>query len=121
MTSDNKQVGLTGERLASDFLKKKGYKLIGHNFLIRGGEIDLIVQDHETVVFVEVKTRRTKAYGLPEEAVTSYKIAFLKRASQFYCARYNLFNRPLRIDVVVIELNPTNQVDRIEHIIDIAS
>ncbi|MCR4324789.1 MAG: YraN family protein [Candidatus Curtissbacteria bacterium] len=62
-------IGKIGEDAAVKFLQKNGYKIIEHNFRIRGGEIDIIAKDGKTLVYVEVKTRSTSAFGLPEEAV----------------------------------------------------
>ena len=61
-------VGKFGEDLALIYLKRQGYKIIERNFRIRGGEIDIIAQDNNTLVYIEVKTRTSHAFGLPEES-----------------------------------------------------
>lgn len=102
----NVQIGKIGEDLAVEFLNKQGYKIIERNFRIRGGEIDIIALDDETLVYVEVKTRRTIQFGRPEEAITNLKLKFLERAAKFY--RNNRKNISLpqleRIDVVAIDV-----------------
>lgn len=97
-------VGKTGEDLAEKYLKYHGYKIIERNYRIRGGEIDIIALDGKTLVYVEVKTRTSHKFGLPEEAVTPWKLKFLERASKFY--RNSRKNLPEleRIDVLAIDL-----------------
>lgn len=78
------QFGKTGEDLAAQYLKKIGYKIIERNFRIRGGEIDIIAIDGQTLTYIEVKTRTNHQFGLPQESVNYYKIKFLERAAKFY-------------------------------------
>lgn len=97
--------GKYGEDLAADYLKKLGYKIIERNFRIRGGEIDIIAIDGQTLVYAEVKTRTSHAFGLPEESVTYRKIRFLERAAKFYRANRKYLKFPLleRIDVITVD------------------
>ena len=95
-------LGSGGERAAADFLTTRGYHVLERNFRCRGGEIDLIALDGGTLVFVEVKVRRTLARGAPIEAVTAVKQARVRRAAQQYltfCGR--VFPR-IRFDVISI-------------------
>ena len=106
----NKTVlGKMGEQLAFQFLSKRGYKIIDRNFRIRGGEIDIIAIEKNTLVIVEVKTRTSHKYGLPEESITPHKLKFLERATEFY--RISSKNLPLaeRIDVVTVDFTDTEQ------------
>lgn len=121
--SDNKQTGNYGETLACEYLKKRGYKILERNFRIRGGEIDIIAKDKEDLVFVEVKARYTHEFGLPAEAVTSWKIRFLIRASQFYLLKNKLMDKPFRIDVVAVDLTQDQKRESytIEHIKNITN
>lgn len=100
------QTGKHGEDLAIAFLQKRAYKIIDRNFRIRGGEIDIIAIEANTLVFVEVKTRTSLKFGSPQEAVTKSKIFFMERAAKFYRNAYSYKNLPLaeRIDVVAIDL-----------------
>ena len=100
-------LGKKGEEIAVRFLKNKGYKIIETNFRIRGGEIDIVALDGQTVVYVEVKTRTNQRYGLPEESVTPWKLNFLKRAAKFYRNNRKHLSLPLleRIDVVAVDLS----------------
>jgi len=96
--------GKYGEDLACHYLQKQGYKILERNFRIRGGEIDIIALEDKTLVYVEVKTRTSHQFGYPEEAVTPFKLRFLKKAAKFYRnARRNLPELE-RIDVVAVDL-----------------
>lgn len=98
-------IGKYGENLACKFLAKNGYKIIERNFRIRGGEIDIVALDGKALVYVEVKTRSTHSFGLPEESVGYYKIRFIERASKFYRSSRKNLPQQERIDVVAIDLS----------------
>lgn len=102
---NNLSVGNFGEDLACKYLQKLGYKIIERNFRIRGGEIDIIAKDDKTLAYVEVKTRTSHKFGLPEESVGYYKIKFLERAAKFYRANRNNLPDLERIDVVSVDLS----------------
>jgi len=93
--------GRMGEDAAAEYLKKNGYKIIGRNFLVRGGELDIIAQDGEYYVFVEVKLRASRAFGSPIDSVTPHKIRRMTRAAQIYLLKKKL-DVPVRFDVVEI-------------------
>lgn len=100
--------GKYGEELACEFLRKQGYKIIERNFRIRGGEIDVVALDGQTLVYVEVKTRTSYRFGRPEESITLRKLKFLERATKFYRAkRKSLIKLPdlERIDFVGVDLS----------------
>lgn len=73
-TLSKKQFGKRGEDLAANFLRKNGYRILERNFLIRGGEVDIIAQDKDVLVFVEVKARYSHEFGLPAESITYFKL-----------------------------------------------
>jgi len=116
MTLDNaKQVlGKEGERIAEQYLKKKGYKLIERNYRCHGGELDLIVLDRRVVVFVEVKTRTGQGFGSPFEAVEYHKQKRMIQAAQFFLNEKNLHQRDARFDVVGVSWPGREPV--VEHI-----
>jgi putative endonuclease len=116
MSSKRKEVGAIGEKLAADFLKKRGYKIIQRNFRCREGEIDIIAQKDECLVFVEVRTKKNTAFGTPEESVTLSKREKLISLANAYIQAYNKPPQSWRIDVVAVELTPDNRVSRLEHI-----
>jgi putative endonuclease len=97
-----KPIGYQGERAAEKFLRGKGYKIVGHHLMLRSGELDLVAIDDRTVVFVEVKTRRSGQFGTPAEAVTIHKQRRLTRIGLEYLKRYGLLEYPCRFDVVGI-------------------
>lgn len=98
-----RQIGNRGEDLACEYLKKQGYKILGRNFYIRGGEIDIIAKDKDTLVFVEVKARFSDKFGLAREAVTSWKIRSLIKSAEVYIAKNRLGSVGYRFDLVAID------------------
>lgn len=101
----SKQTGNAGEDYASRLLKKKGYKVITRNFQTRHAEIDIVATDEKTLVFVEVKTRRSEKFGNPVEAVNEKKLWRIKMAADEYISRNKIKNKKYRIDVVSILLD----------------
>lgn len=101
-----KKFGDLGESIATDLLVKKGYKIIAKNFRSKFGEIDIVANCGDTLVFVEVKTRWSRKFGKPEEAVIPRKLYRIKKAAEYYCLLNNvdLNNIKARIDVVAIEI-----------------
>lgn len=97
-----KQFGDFGERLAEKHLLKKGYTILVRNFRSRFGELDLIAKDKDTLVFVEVKTRVNTKYGLPEEAVTYWKLKHIQKTAEYYCVINKIKQAKMRIEVVAI-------------------
>lgn len=81
-----RQFGNRGEDLAAAFFIQKGFRVVARNWNCRLGEIDLVVEREGMVHFVEVKTRRTLAFGYPEEAITPTKLRHLARAIEVYIA-----------------------------------
>jgi len=112
----NRALGASAEDLAAEFLERKGMKILKRNFHFGNvGEIDIIAQDGETLVFVEVKARRSDAFGTPEAAITPRKQATLRRTAEGYLYVHKLHDRACRFDVVAIELQHSPPV--IRHII----
>ncbi len=97
--------GRSGEDAAIKLLQTRGYKIIARNFHSKVGEIDIIAIDGNTLVFVEVKTRWTKKYGLPEEAITPHKIRAISRTGEYFKLMHPNTPDLQRIDAVVIEVD----------------
>ena len=116
MTVNNaKQVlGKEGERVAEQYLKRKGYVVVERNYRCHGGELDLIVLDRRVVVFVEVKTRTGHGFGSPFEAVEARKQQRMIRAAQFFLSQKRLDQRDARFDVVGVSWEGREPV--VEHI-----
>lgn len=103
MTTNKRKVGGYYEDLAAAYLKKKGYVILEQNFTCRQGEIDLIVRDGNTYVFVEVKYRRNLSSGYPEEAVGNAKQRTICRAALYYLKKYvRSVDVPCRFDVTTV-------------------
>lgn len=93
-------LGNAGEDAALAYLKKRGYTLLKRNYRAERCEIDLIMREGETVVFVEVKARSGSRYGLGREAVTAGKQGNILRAAKHYLMENALFEAPVRFDVI---------------------
>ena len=104
-------LGKRGEDLACDALRRAGYEILARQFRTRCGEIDIIANHRLTVVFVEVKTRRSSRYGSCAEAITSWKRRRIARVAEEFLARYRLAGRPCRFDVAVVDLSDSPRVD----------
>lgn len=95
-------IGKKGEDIATKYLINNGYRIIERNFNCKQGEIDIIAKYKGEIVFVEVKTRTNKKFGLPVEAITKYKIEHLKRSIEYYICVNNLEDKIIRIDAIEI-------------------
>lgn len=118
---NNKIFGNRGEDLASQFLKEKGYTILERNFLIRGGEIDIVARDKDFLVFVEVKARYSHKYGTPAESITYGKLKALQRTALFYIQKIGWDNKPYRFDLVTIDYTESKENPIIELITNITS
>jgi putative endonuclease len=98
-----KKEGDRGEAMAAEYLMKNGFLILQRNYRYQRGEIDIIANDGEELVFVEVKTRHSEAFGTPEESITSRKEDLLKRTAEGYCFEHQIDRTPCRFDVVAIE------------------
>lgn len=113
------ETGKSGEEIASDYLEQKGYTILERNFRCKQGEIDIIAMDKEEIVFVEVKTRRNRHYGLASEAVNKQKKKHLINSIRYYIHIRNLQNDFIRIDVIEIYIkNRKIQINHIKQAID---
>jgi putative endonuclease len=108
-------IGKLGERIAMQHLATNGYDILCQNWRAREGEIDLIAKDGEQIVFVEVKTRTSHAYGSPEESITPAKRRHVIKAAWEYLDAHQLLETDWRIDVVAIDLSPSGRLERLEH------
>jgi putative endonuclease len=98
--------GKRGEELAAAYLAEAGYRIIERNYRCLFGEIDIVAEEGETLVFVEVKSRRSDAYGDPQLAVGRQKQRKISMISANYLAERHLPHRPARFDVVAVKLLP---------------
>ena len=119
MSRDRQELGQLGEKLACNFLKKKGYQIVDQNYRTRGGEIDIVAKDGDTLVFVEVKTRKSTAFGYPEEAIDERKCHKLAMTAECYLAEHRLHEMDYRIDSVGIEMEPGGRLKNFCHKTDV--
>jgi putative endonuclease len=96
-------------------LRRKGYKILARSDRSRPGELDLVALDHSTVVFVEVKTRRSQDAGHPAEAVDAAKQRRLTRLAVTWLKRRGLLERPARFDVIAITWPESQRRPTVEH------
>jgi putative endonuclease len=99
---DSKTIGMSGEQAAAAFLKSKGYKVIQANYRAAGAEVDLVASHGDILCFVEVKTRKTCDYGVPEAFVTRTKQLKIIRAARIFAARKPYRDFRVRFDVVSV-------------------
>src|SRR5450432_1854291 len=109
-------LGQRGENVAAKFLRNLGYTILIRNFRCETGEIDIVVRDGKTIVFVEVKTR-TNDDPTPEDQVNTIKQHQITKAARFYMSRYGSPQPPARFDVVAI-IWPTGREPQIRHTTD---
>ena len=113
---NNIETGKNGEKLACDFLKKHGYKIIETNKRFsRFSEIDIIALDKNTLVFCEVKTRKTTVCGHPFEAITKSKYQNIKKGVFLYLQE-NPQYKNFRIDAISILLTPKLEIKHLKNI-----
>jgi putative endonuclease len=108
-------VGRRGEDLALRWLVQHGAREVDRNWRCRDGELDLVVRDGDELVFVEVKTRTSTAFGHPAEAVTARKVARLRRLAAAWLAAHEVRADRVRIDVVAV-LSEPGRPARLEHL-----
>lgn len=110
---ERQRLGQIGERLAASTLEKRAYRIIERNYRCCYGEVDLIAQDGQDLVFVEVKTRRGAICGLPEEAITSQKARKLQIVADYYLQAHQLLDCSWRIDVVAVQFSANGRLEEV--------
>ena len=100
----NQRVGKWGEETAVDYLKQKGYEIVGQNIRTPYGEIDIVAKQGDITLFVEVKTRTSNKMGLPEESITARKREHMIACAEHYAAEHEIDH--WQIDVISIEGKP---------------
>lgn len=102
---DKRSKGNVGEDLAAGYLQKHGYKILERNFHARVGEIDIIALDGQTLVFVEVKTRWSRAYGGAIDSITYRKLQSIIKTAQYYKLLHPQLPEGMRIDIVAVDIS----------------
>ena len=121
MVNPTQQFGIDSENAAAVYLKHAGYRIVARNYRNAIGEIDIIAKDGATLVFVEVKARRSSRFGSAKTAVTHQKMARLARAAMMYLKETGQFGTSARFDVVTIDgTGPNRKMDIIRNAFDIS-
>ena len=107
------ELGAAGEKLAQEYLKKKGYKVIETNFRCRHGEIDIVARKDKSVVFVEVRTKSSDAFGTPEESITRQTRERLVATALAYLTSHPGLPENWRIDLLAIEADRDGKARRV--------
>jgi len=114
--TNNLDLGKRGERIAYNYLRKKGYEVLATNFRFEKTEIDIICRKDKTIVFVEVKTRTTEMHGMPEEAVDSKKQEKIVRTAERFIQANDFLSGDVRFDVVSVLFD--GKKEKLTHIKD---
>ena len=114
VTVSRQELGRRGEELARRRLSDLGYQIIEANYRASSGEIDLVAERDGAIVFVEVRTKATSAFGSPEDSIDREKQAHMVAAAQEYLQAHDAEHRDWRIDVVAIELARNGRVLRLD-------
>ncbi len=112
-----RQTGDLGEKLAAELLASKGYRIVETNFRCREGEIDIVARDGDCLVFVEVRAKRSRRFGTPEESITDRKKNRIRLAAARYREQREDLPEPWRIDVVAVEIIG-GRLSRVDHIVN---
>ena len=119
--SERIRTGKKGEDIAVDYLDRVGYQILNRNYRCLFGEVDIVAMDGDTVVFIEVKSRRSERFGDPQMAVGLEKQKKLSRIALKYLDDRRLYPCNARFDVVAVKLLPAgNQVEIIRNAFDLA-
>ena len=114
--SASANTGRQGEAMAVRHLTGLRYEVLATNYRKPFGEIDIIARDGRTIVFIEVKTRRSTAFGTPLEAVDARKQRQLSRIAQDFLQSHGLTEAAARFDVIAVLLDQDNRSAQVEHI-----
>lgn len=121
MTNRKKALGEWGEKKASEYFEARGYRVVAYNVRTPYGEIDLIVQEENRLHFVEVKTRTTRQFGLPENAITEGKLNHMLESAESYLQEHPEFEGDSQIDVVAIQTSPDLERAEVFHFENVAA
>lgn len=114
-----RSVGDYGEQVARRHLEERGYVIVDRNWRCDQGELDIVAVDRDTLVFCEVKTRRSSRYGSPVEAVVPAKAARLRRLALRWLREHDLHRPDIRIDVLGVRVRRSGAAE-IEHLRGVA-
>jgi putative endonuclease len=117
LTKERQHTGKTGEQIACDFLKEQGYSIVERNHRSRLGEIDIVAEHREYLVFCEVKTRRSRVGLNPSLPVTAKNIEKLRMLGEHYPSQKHLMHLQPRFDVIAVQMAGKTPPD-IDHFVN---
>ena len=109
-----REIGNKGENAVCWYLRFRGYRILDRNYTIKGGEIDIVAYKRKVLHFVEVKTRKSDAFGTPMEAITRGKYNNIKTGVLSYIQENKIKN--YQIDAIGITLQPTLKIQHLKNI-----
>jgi len=113
------RIGKFGERLAINYLIRRGYKILATNLKVSYQEIDIFAQRGKTIVFIEVKTRTTLTLGQADQSLTIKKMANIRKALDIFVYEKELDENYIRLDLISIDINRLKKKAKIKHYRDI--
>ena len=116
MKATNRQKGSWGEKMAAEFLEKKGHTVLEKNYRYRRNEIDLITEDSGILVFTEVKLRKSTLFGTPETFVNASQTSRITEAADHYLHEVN-WNGNIRFDIIAITEQPQLAVEHFQDVV----
>ena len=121
MTRERLDLGKRGEELALKKVQRLGYKCLTRNYRCPLGEVDLVAKDGDTLVFIEIKTRKGRSVGYAKEAVDERKRRQLSKVALTYIKANNCWHMKSRFDVVAISVNKNkNEIEIVKNAFDLA-
>lgn len=108
-------LGKKGEEVAANYLKKQGYRILKTNYRCRMGELDIIARKKDTIVFVEVRSRSSKRFGLPQESIGPAKQRKIRAVASYYLQSLSKPLPKVRFDVLALYFSPNGQFLSLEH------
>lgn len=114
---ERKRTGAEGEQIAEQYLRDHGYVILERNWRCRTGELDIIAEMDQILIFVEVRSRKwTGSYGTAKESVRVSKQLQVRETAQFYIHRYRKYDQSMRFDVITVEWTKGEESPLLEHI-----
>ena len=117
------QFGHSAEALAAQCLRQKGYRILEQNLRVLNGELDIVAQDGETLVFIEVKGRRTQSLGNIAFAIDDRKKRQIIKLASYYLSEKGFTNQPCRFDAIFVNLSNANtpELTHVSHAFEVSS
>lgn len=116
MTLRRKLLGRKGEDAATDYLIKNHYQILCRNYTCKLGEIDIVARERDFIVFVEVRSRSSEDFGLPQETINRRKKMKLRNLARYYLEETGKSNENCRFDIIALVFEEGGNVKRLEHI-----